>query len=74
MFKGIRAHCRRDCDINRIWQKLGFVAIGELAGRSKKGSILNDWCLGSGFPNLFDNLFTNSKLDIVIDATVFFSA
>lgn len=39
-FSGIKVHCRRDYEVNELWPRLGFFAVGEKDGRSKKGSKL----------------------------------
>lgn len=52
-FRGIRVHCRRDFEANKIWPNLGFSAVGEIRGRGKKESTLNVWWLDHGHPTLF---------------------
>ncbi len=74
-FWGIRVRCRRDYEVNKLWPKLGFVAVTEIPGRSKTGSTLNVWWFDNECPTLFTYAETKrdeSKLRVVIDANVFF--
>jgi predicted nucleic acid-binding protein/ribosomal protein S18 acetylase RimI-like enzyme len=72
---GIRADCRRDYPINKMWPKLGFYAVNERPGRSHSGSILDMWRLEHGHPDLFTQAMKErleTKLGIVIDANIFY--
>ena len=41
--KVIKLNCRRDFPAHDLWQKLGFVALGEKPGKSKEGRLLTIW-------------------------------
>ena len=73
--KLVKLHCRRDFQANDIWPKLGFAALHERPGRSKEGYALTLWCLTLA-PNdqlsLFQAKTSDDRLDIVIDAQIFF--
>jgi predicted nucleic acid-binding protein/ribosomal protein S18 acetylase RimI-like enzyme len=72
---GISVSCRRDYNLNGFWSALGFVAKGERPGKAKEGSILTEWWLDYGKPDLFSFLAeqqSERKLCVVIDANVFF--
>jgi len=72
---GISLSCRRDYNLRKMWESLGFVAVGERPGRSKKGSILTEWRLDYGHPNLLTTLVqqtTESRICAVIDANIFY--
>ena len=74
-FLGIRIHCRRDYEINKVWPKFGFFAMNEKQGRSKQGSILTVWWFDHGHPTLFtlaDKQEIGPKLPVVIDANIFY--
>jgi hypothetical protein len=73
--QGIQASCRRDYNLRRMWAALGFVAVHERPGRRKEGSILTEWWLDYGHPNLLTALAqqaTESKVGVAIDANIFF--
>lgn len=73
--KGIRVRCRRDYEATKVWQKLGFAPRHEIAGRSKQGSILTIWWYDHGLPSLFNLIHdheSESKVQVVIDANIFF--
>lgn len=73
--KSLVLHCRRDFEVNKMWPKLGFIALGEKKGRAVIGSTLTFWCMnlapGKDL-NLFQITTSDKSLDIVIDAHVFF--
>ncbi|NEP14268.1 MAG: GNAT family N-acetyltransferase [Symploca sp. SIO2C1] len=72
---GILASCRRDYKLERMWSSLGFIAIDERPGRSKDGTILTEWWLNYGHPNLFTMLArqrTESSISVAIDANIFY--
>jgi len=72
---GISLSCRRDYNLRTMWESLGFVAGGERPGRSQKGSILTEWRLDYGHPNLLTTLVqqtTESRICAVIDANIFY--
>jgi GNAT superfamily N-acetyltransferase len=75
-FFRIRVHCRRDFEAaSKVWEKLGFVAMGEKPGRSKQGSTLTVWWFEHGHPTLFtrtDEQRSPAKLRVVIDANIFY--
>lgn len=71
--RSIDLRCRRDyAEANRFWQRLGFCARDEIAGRSADGSELTCWRLDHGHPDLFSTV-EPAKLDAGIDASVFFN-
>jgi predicted nucleic acid-binding protein len=74
--RGIRVRCRRDYEINKLWEKAKFVPKGDVPGRSnKRATLLTYWWFDLGYPDLFskmlDNVQSDSKL-AVMDANVFF--
>jgi GNAT superfamily N-acetyltransferase/predicted nucleic acid-binding protein len=73
--QGIALSCRRDYALEEFWSSLGFVARCERPGKAKGGSILTEWWLGYGKPDLFSLLAeqsSESKLCVVIDANIFY--
>jgi ribosomal protein S18 acetylase RimI-like enzyme/predicted nucleic acid-binding protein len=74
-FSGIRVRCRRDYGLSGFWSRLGFAAVGERPGRSKRGTTLTVWRFDHELPTLFtfaDERRTQSKLRVAIDANVFY--
>ncbi len=72
---GIKLSCRRDFEANKIWPKLGFVAQSNIPGKNKEGKELTVWWFDYGHANLFTLAAKNqvaSKLNVVIDANIFF--
>ncbi|MEA5549915.1 GNAT family N-acetyltransferase [Anabaena cylindrica UHCC 0172] len=72
---GILLSCRRDYNLDGMWAALGFVTPHERPGKSKEGSILNEWWLDYGHHSLLTNLAyqqTASRLCVAIDANIFF--
>lgn len=72
----LRLKCRRDYHAEGLWQRLGFVARGDVAGRGRDADQLTVWVHSLG-PT--DDLFSyadqsdeDTKLNVVIDANVFF--
>lgn len=73
--KSIRLNCRRDFPADKMWPKLGFIALDEMPGRSAAGSTLVRWCLTLAPDDqlsLFQAKVSDDALDVVIDAQVFF--
>lgn len=73
--QGVQASCRRDYNLRGMWAALGFVAVHERPGRRKEGSILTEWWLDYGHPNLITTLtqqVTESKVCAAIDANIFY--
>ncbi|MUG98679.1 GNAT family N-acetyltransferase [Scytonema sp. UIC 10036] len=73
---GILASCRRDYGIDEMWASLGFVAIHERPGRSKEGSILTEWWLNYGHPDLLTSLTqqkTEFKICVALDVAIFYN-
>ena len=67
--------CRNDFPAHDMWPKLEFVPIGEKPGRSREGHPLTLWRLilaADDQLELFRANASESVLDIVIDAQVFF--
>ena len=67
--------CRNDFPAHDMWPKLGFVPIGEKPGRSREGHPLTRWRLilaPDDQLELFRANASESVLDVVIDAQVFF--
>jgi predicted nucleic acid-binding protein/GNAT superfamily N-acetyltransferase len=74
-FLGINVSCRRDFSASSLWPKLGFMAVQEKPGRGRKNTILTNWWLDRGTPDLFsspEQVDAEKKLKIVIDANVFY--
>ncbi len=74
-YLGVRVRCRIDYSANKLWPKLGFIAIGEMDGRGKKSTRLTIWKFEYDHPSLFSDALRqneNSKVKVVIDANVFF--
>ncbi|QQQ74909.1 GNAT family N-acetyltransferase [Saccharothrix sp. 6-C] len=53
---GIRAKCRDDYGLNRMWEALGFHARGPAIGRGKDRSPMTVWWLDHGHEDLFSFL------------------
>ncbi|MGG6237776.1 GNAT family N-acetyltransferase [Nodosilinea sp. AN01ver1] len=73
--QGVQASCRRDYNLRDMWASLGFVAVHERPGRRKGGSILTEWWLDYGHPDLLTALTqqeTSSKICAAIDANIFY--
>jgi len=68
---GIVAHCRVDYPADKVWPKLGFVAVAERPGRSRSGSTLRVWHLDHGHPTLFSSTPRDVPV-VVMDANVVF--
>ena len=67
--------CRNDFPAHNMWPTLGFVPIGEKPGRSREGHPLTLWRLilaPDAQLELFKANASESVLDVVIDAQVFF--
>ena len=74
-FQGINVLCRRDFSASSLWPKLGFIAVQEKPGRGAKNTVLTNWWLDRGTPDLFssqEQVNAEEKLKIVIDANVFY--
>lgn len=72
---GISLNCRRDYDANNVWRKFDFIPLSEKNGRGKDHKTLVYWWYSHGHPTLFDvtpDATNNNKIDLVIDANVFF--
>lgn len=72
----LRLKCRRDYHAESLWQRLGFVARGDVVGKSHTGDELTVWVHSLG-PT--EDLFSwagqsedTAKLSVVVDANVFF--
>ena len=73
--KVIKLNCRRDFPANNLWNKLGFVALGEKPGRSKEGHLLTIWhfmLASEAQLQLFQAETSDETLNIIIDAQIFF--
>ena len=73
--KIIRLTCRRDFPADSLWPKLGFVALGEKPSRSKEERSLTTWQLTLSLDDqleLFQVETSDERLDVVIDAQIFF--
>ena len=73
--KTIVLRCRRDFPAYKIWPKLGFVPESEKPGRSAAGHLLTLWKFTLAHEtqdDLFQAKISDSTLDVVIDANVFF--
>ncbi len=74
-YLGVRVHCRVDYPANKVWPKLGFVAVSEMKGRGKKETRLIVWKYEYPHQSLFSFAFLqneNAKVKVVIDANVFY--
>ncbi|WP_427160340.1 GNAT family N-acetyltransferase [Aliinostoc sp. HNIBRCY26] len=72
---GILLSCRRDYELDGMWASLGFVSIYERPGKSKEGSILTEWWLNYGHPDLLTTLAQQkieSRISVAIDANIFY--
>ena len=73
--KVVRLSCRNDFPAHSLWPKLGFVPTGETPGRSREGHLLTQWRLTLAREDqlaLFRANVSDSILDVVIDAQIFF--
>jgi predicted nucleic acid-binding protein/GNAT superfamily N-acetyltransferase len=73
--RGVGLKCRRDFEANKLWPKLGFVAVSENAGKSSSGSTLTRWWYDHNHPNLFSlaqDADLGKKRKVVIDANIFY--
>ncbi|MFI2077658.1 GNAT family N-acetyltransferase [Streptomyces triculaminicus] len=68
---GIKAKCRRDYGLSGMWTNLGFIARGEVRGRSREGKILDGWWLDMGHPDLFQDVESDALLIVAVDHGVF---
>lgn len=72
----LRLKCRRDYHTKGLWPRLGFVARGDVIGKSKKGDELTVWVHSLGptedLFSLTDQSDDTAKLSVVMDANVFF--
>ena len=69
--RGIGLRCRRDWDASTAWPKLGFTSLGERPGRSAAGSLLTEWWLDFGHPDLMSWAPGETETAAIIDANVF---
>lgn len=73
---GLSLKCRRDyTEATKLWERSRFIPLRESPGRGKTPSILVHWWFDHGHPTLFDIKLeekTSEKIDIVVDANVFF--
>ncbi|WP_414575396.1 GNAT family N-acetyltransferase [Anabaena sp. CCY 9402-a] len=72
---GIILSCRRDYGLDGMWASLGFTSVHERPGRSKDRSILTEWWLNYGHPDLLTTLAQqkiDSRIFIAIDANIFY--
>ena len=72
---GIGLWCRRDYEASKAWPRLGFAAMAEKLGRSKRGSDLTFWWLDHHQDTLFTRTTAEasaSKIPVAMDASVFF--
>jgi len=73
--KGVSLSCRRDFASTKIWPGLGFIAVTEKPGKNLEGKELTQWNYDHPHPTLFSENHQTvcaSKLNIAIDASVFF--
>ncbi len=72
--RGVGLRCRRDFSASKLWPKLGFSPVSELAGKSINGSTLTYWWYDNNHPDLFTHAKKeelDQKLKVAIDANVF---
>ena len=71
----IKLNCRRDFPANKMWPKLGFVAIDEKTSRSRNNRRLTTWHLilaPEDQLDIFRASVSDDTLDVIIDAHIFF--
>lgn len=68
---GIRAKCRRDYGLSRMWSSLGFVPRGEVRGRGQAGKPLDGWWRDHEHPDLFGEPDSGALLTVAMDYGVF---
>jgi GNAT superfamily N-acetyltransferase/predicted nucleic acid-binding protein len=68
---GIALKCRQDYPANELWPLLGFVAQGEVRGRSRQGFRLTVWWRDHGHPDLFSAAESIGVVRVAIDVNVF---
>jgi GNAT superfamily N-acetyltransferase/predicted nucleic acid-binding protein len=68
---GVTLKCRNDFPAHKMWPQLGFVAQGEMPGRSKKRLPLTIWWRDHGYPDLFSHADSFGLLRVVIDLNIF---
>lgn len=69
--RGIGLRCRRDWSAHTAWPRLGFTSMGERPGRSALGSILTEWWLDFGHPDLISWAPGETDTAALIDANIF---
>ena len=71
----LELHCRRDFDVNAMWEKLGFIPWGEKPGRAGSGTTLTLWrrelAQSDQLKFVFDGA-GHGEIDVVMDAQVLF--
>ena len=73
--KAIKLNCRRDYPVNKLWPKLGFVAVDDKESRAREERFLTRWQLTLAPDNqlqLFQARTSDDTLDVIIDAQIFF--
>ncbi len=71
----LELHCRRDFDLNAMWEKLGFIPWGEKPGRARSGTTLTLWRRELAQSDQMEFLFDGAgqgEIDVVMDAQVLF--
>lgn len=68
---GITLKCRNDYPAAALWPRLGFIAQGEVRGRSRDRKPLTVWWRDHGHPNLFSAPEALGLLRVAIDLNVF---
>jgi GNAT superfamily N-acetyltransferase len=71
----IRLRCRRDFEASALWRRLGFVAVAEVAGRGREGTLTLWRYEMAALPllrMLSETAQASSAVRAVIDANVFF--
>lgn len=68
---GITLKCRNDYPAHELWPLLGFVAQGEVHGRSRQRLPLTVWWRDHGHPNLFSAAESIGLLRVAVDVNVF---
>jgi ribosomal protein S18 acetylase RimI-like enzyme len=73
---GISLRCRRDYNINDMWQGFGFTVRHSKAGRGADGAPLDYWWFGHQHDDLFSHAASqddeSERILIAIDANVFY--
>lgn len=75
-FSALRLKCRRDYHAQGLWQRLGFIARGDIVGRGRDGEELTVWVHALGpvedLFSLAEESIADDRITAVMDANVFY--